>query len=165
MTKDIEREAFEKHASKFFSSNEVFAVENNQYIYDEIIFMWDCWIESARRAEKKLEGCVVVPLKNARYFSMDGENYEIHDNLVQAKDEAVRAIEYYSDRLADQQLDPRSDGNFQQISYGIVLAESSYSIDHIVTQQDIDDGEHSYEVGTEIMSLFLLEAARGGKND
>lgn len=60
MTKDIEREAFEKHASKFFSSNEVFAVENNQYIYDEIIFMWDCWIESARRAEKKLEGCVVV---------------------------------------------------------------------------------------------------------
>lgn len=111
---------------------------------------------------EKLKGCVVVPLENVRFFSNDGENYEIHDNLVQAKDEAVRAIEYYSDRLADQQLDPRSDGNFQQISYGIVLAGSSYSVDHIVTQQDIDDGEYSYDVGTEIMSLFLVEAARGG---
>lgn len=120
------------------------------------------WQAAKVHEAEKLKGCVVVPLENVRFFSNDGENYEIHDNLVQAKDEAVRAIEYYSDRLADQQLDPRSDGNFQQISYGIVLAGSSYSVDHIVTQQDIDDGEYSYDVGTEIMSLFLVEAARGG---
>ena len=134
----------------------------NSYVYD-----FANAIEQAAKAHeaKKLEGCVVVPLENALYFSMDGEKYEIHDNLVQAKDEAVRAIEYYSDRLADQQLDPRSDGNFQQISYGIVLAGSSYSVDHIVTQQDIDDGEYSYDVGTEIMSLFLVEAARGGNEN
>ena len=73
MTKDIEREkmnyekereAFEKHASKFFKTSEVFEVKNDQYIYDEIIFMWDCWLESAKRAEKKLEGCVVVPVED-----------------------------------------------------------------------------------------------------
>lgn len=114
------------------------------------------------RELKEEEGCVVVPLENVRFFSNDGENYQTHETLEEAKHEAECAIEYYSDRLADQQLDPRSDGNFQQISYGIVLAGSSYSVDHIVTQQDIDDGEYSYDVGTEIMSLFLVEAARGG---
>lgn len=180
MTKDIEREAFEEalagnsiHNLKVCTifddeKNEYFASEvcdpSEDHIVESINLSWRMWQAATNRAEKKLEGCVVVPLENARYFSMDGENYEIHDNLVQAKDEAVRAIEYYSDRLADQQLDPRSDGNFQQISYGIVLAESSYSVDHIVTQQDIDDGEYSYEVGTEIISLFLLEAARGGNH-
>ena len=72
MTKDIERDmmdyekeraAFEKHASKFFKTNEVFEVKNNQYVYDEIIFMWDCWIESAKRAKEKLKGKVVVPVQ------------------------------------------------------------------------------------------------------
>lgn len=175
-----EKMAFENawlvpHELEFFD----FDLKKNQYLlkeqyvsddespiaietYHSLNSGWAMWLKAKAHEAKKLEDCVVVPLENALYFSMDGENYEIHDNLVQAKDEAVRAIEYYSDRLADQQLDPRSDGNFQQISYGIVLAGSSYSVDHIVTQQDIDDGEHSYDVGTEIMSLFLVEAARGG---
>lgn len=120
------------------------------------------WLASKQHEIQKLEGCVVVPLENARYFSNDGENYEIHETLEQAKHEAECAIEHYSERLADQQMDPTSDGNFHQIGYGVILAESTYSIDHVVTQEDIDNGDFSYEVGTQIMTLSLEEAARGG---
>ncbi|WDZ50213.1 hypothetical protein LF296_12870 [Acinetobacter vivianii] len=115
---------------------------------------WYSWQEQV----KKLEGCVVVPLENARYFSNDGENYEIHETLEHAKHEAECAIEHYSERLADQEMDPTSDGNFHQIGYGVILAESTYSIDHVVTQEDIDNGDYSYEVGTQIMTLSLVKA-------
>ena len=101
---------------------------------------------------------VLVPTKKIKYFSNDGENYEIHDTLAEAKHEAECAIEHFSERLADQLSDPRSDGNFNDVGYGIVLAQSAYSIDHIVTQDDVDNGDYSYEVGTDIMSLFLAEA-------
>lgn len=121
--------------------------------------------QGVKDEQEKLEGCVVVPLENARYFSNDGENYEIHETLEQAKHEAECAIEHYSERLADQLMDPTSDGNFQQIGYGVILAESSYSINHVVTQDDIDNGDYSYEVGTQIMTLSLVEAARGGNHE
>lgn len=89
------------------------------------------------------------------YFSNDGDNYEVHDTLDQAKHKAEGGIEYFREQLADQQSDPRSDGNFQQIGYGIVLAQSAYSLDHIVTQEDVDSGNYNYEVGTEILNLHL----------
>ncbi|WP_180115151.1 hypothetical protein [Acinetobacter sp. YH12140] len=44
-----EREAFEKHASKFFTdSKEAFKTNGDQYLYDEVTWMWDCWIERAK---------------------------------------------------------------------------------------------------------------------
>lgn len=104
------------------------------------------------------EGFVLEPTKNVKYFSNDGENYEIHNTIEEAKKEAESAIEWFSEQLADQQLDPECDGNFHQVGYGIILGESSYSIDHVVTQEDVDKGNYSYEVGTQIMSLFLVEA-------
>lgn len=56
-----EREAFEKHASKFFTdSKEAFKTNGDQYLYDEVIWMWDCWIERAK-AQVVPEGFVVVP--------------------------------------------------------------------------------------------------------
>ena len=110
------------------------------------------------KAQAVPEGFVLVPTKNVKFFSHDGENYEVHDTLSGAKHEAKCAIQHYEDMLADQTTDPRSDGNFSQVGYGIVLAESGYSIDHVVTQKDVDKGDYSYEVGTEIMSLFLVEA-------
>ena len=117
---------------------------------------WELW--QAAQAQAVPEGFVLVSAKNIKYFSNDGENYEIHDTLAEAKHEAECAIEHFSERLADQLSDPRSDGNFNDVGYGIVLAQSAYSIDHIVTQDDIDNEDYSYEVGTEIMSLFLVEA-------
>ena len=151
-----EREAFEKHASKFFITNEAFEDDGENYVYDEVKFMWDCWL--AAKAQAVPEGFVLLPIKDAKFFSHDGDNYEVHDTLVEAKYEAECAIEHYRERLADQLSDPRSDGNFQDVGYGVVLAKSGYSIDHVVTQADIDKGDYSYEVGTEILSLFLIEA-------
>lgn len=44
-----EREAFEKHASKFFTDpKEAFRTNGDQYLYDEVTWMWDCWIERAK---------------------------------------------------------------------------------------------------------------------
>ena len=112
----------------------------------------------AAKAQAVPEGFVLLPIKDAKFFSHDGDNYEVHDTLVEAKYEAECAMEHYRERLADQLSDPRSDGNFQDVGYGVVLAKSGYSIDHVVTQADIDKGDYSYEVGTEILSLFLIEA-------
>ena len=120
---------------------------------------WAMWKKAINFTKAQVpEGFVLVPTKNVKYFSNNGENYEIHDTLAGAKHEAKCAIQHYEDMLADQITDPRSDGNFSQVGYGIVLAESGYSIDHVVTQKDVDKGDYSYEVGTEIMSLFLVEA-------
>jgi len=166
---DIQRKAFE-------SSNNVnpdwsfkFDEELQQYIaidfemtnqVDEFNEHWDTFRAGwqAAKAQAVPEGFVLLPIKDAKFFSHDGDNYEVHDTLVEAKYEAECAIEHYRERLADQLSDPRSDGNFQDVGYGVVLAKSGYSIDHVVTQADIDKGDYSYEVGTEILSLFLIEA-------
>ena len=34
-----EKEAFEKHASKFFTTNEAFEDDGENYVYDEVKFM------------------------------------------------------------------------------------------------------------------------------
>ncbi|MCX0332048.1 hypothetical protein NVT87_14325 [Acinetobacter radioresistens] len=141
---------------------------------------FDIWLAAKREAQAVPEGnallsatlnavqklgsgdFVLVPTKNIKYFSHDGENYEVHDTLEEAKHEAECAIESFKERLANQVCNPAQDGNFSQVGYGIVLAESGYSVDHIVTQEDVDNGEYGYEVGTEIMSLFLIEAQEQG---
>ena len=54
-----EKEAFEKHASKFFKTNEAFEDDGENYVYDEVKFMWDCWL--AAKAQAVPEGFVLVP--------------------------------------------------------------------------------------------------------
>ena len=56
-----EREAFEKHASKFFKTNEAFEDDGENYVYDEVKFMWDCWL--AAKAQAVPEGFVLVEKK------------------------------------------------------------------------------------------------------
>ena len=53
-----EKEAFEKHASKFFKTNEAFEDDGENYVYDEVKFMWDCWL--AAKAQAVPEGFVLV---------------------------------------------------------------------------------------------------------
>ncbi|WHR58407.1 hypothetical protein [Acinetobacter haemolyticus] len=149
---------FDPKDRQYFLKDSVTGTPDAEEAYHTINSGWSMWLKAKAHEAKKLEGCVVVPLENARYFSNDGENYEIHETLEQAKHEAECAIEHYSERLADQQMDPTSDGNFHQIGYGVILAESTYSIDHVVTQEDINNGDYSYEVGTQIMTLSLVEA-------
>ena len=45
-----EKEAFEKHASKFFTTNEAFENDGKNYVYDEVKFMWDCWLAAKSQA-------------------------------------------------------------------------------------------------------------------
>lgn len=97
------------------------------------------------------------------YFSNDGESYEVHNTIEEAKKEAECAIEYFSERLADQNLDPECDGNFHQVGYGVILAESGYTVEHVVTQADVDKGNTSYKVGTEILSLHLDSCSIDGQ--
>ena len=134
--------------------------EDRKVAYETLNTGWVMWLRAKRDVKTQAvpEGFVLLPIKDAKFFSHDGDNYEVHDTLVEAKYEAECAIEHYRERLADQLSDPRSDGNFQDVGYGVVLAKSGYSIDHVVTQADIDKGDYSYEVGTEILSLFLIEA-------
>lgn len=54
-----EREAFEKHASKFFITNEAFEDDGENYVYDEVKFMWDCWL--AAKTQAVPEGFVLLP--------------------------------------------------------------------------------------------------------
>lgn len=116
----------------------------------------DKFSENAAVAQIQNEEFLIVRRDEIKgYFSNNGESYEVHDTLDQAKREAECAIECFRERLADQQLDPECDGNFQQVGYGIVLAQSAYSRDHIVTQEDVDNGNYNYDVGTEILSLHL----------
>lgn len=62
MNIEKERIKFEAHASKFFNNKEeAFKVENDQYIYDEIIWMWDCWLKAKKQAIP--DGFVVVPIE------------------------------------------------------------------------------------------------------
>lgn len=163
------REAFERRQAKalnvpyeglkahFDENSRLFGARYNAGSINEK--EWNLWLEAWQaKAQAVPEGFVLLPIKDAKFFSHDGDNYEVHDTLVEAKYEAECAIEHYRERLADQLSDPRSDGNFQDVGYGVVLAKSGYSIDHVVTQADIDKGDYSYEVGTEILSLFLIEA-------
>lgn len=107
--------------------------------------------------KKWQEGGAAPKIKG--YYSHDGDNYQMHETLCQAKADALGAIEHYSDQLADGHFHPESNGNFQDISYGIVLGKSSYSLVSITTQQDIDNGECKYPAGTEILELHLDEVA------
>ncbi|MEQ1093275.1 hypothetical protein [Acinetobacter johnsonii] len=58
-----EKEAFEKHASKFFKTNEAFEDDGENYVYDEVKFMWDCWLAAKAHEAEKLKGCVLVPVQ------------------------------------------------------------------------------------------------------
>ena len=145
-----ERKAFENWWEAFHNDRQIacdYVEEDNSYSVGYANAQWVAWQAAKAQAMPKYN----------KYFSYDGNNYEVHDTLAEAKQEAERAIEYFRDCLTDQRLDPECDGNFQRVSYGVVLAESGYSVEHVVTQEDVDNSTYPYEVGTEIMSLFLTE--------
>ena len=105
------------------------------------------------------EGFVLVPRAGAQYFSHDfnGDGFKYHDTLDEAKKEAEANLDWYRDQVADGRH-VNDMGEFNELSYGLVIGSAEYSIDHVVTQDDIDKGESKYEVGTEILSLYLSEA-------
>lgn len=113
----------------------------------------------AAKAQAVPEGFVLVPKAGAQYFSHDfnGDGFKYHDTLDEAKKEAEANLDWYRDQVADGRH-VNDMGEFNELSYGLVIGSAEYSIDHVVTQDDIDKGESKYEVGTEILSLYLSEA-------
>lgn len=106
-----EREAFEKHASKFFTdSKEAFKTNGDQYLYDEVIWMWDCWIERAKaQAVPDTYTQIVLALESVQskiaktsFLTMDEEN----ENEVMAVD--ANELAAYIDKLIEAQ-EPAND--------------------------------------------------------
>ena len=124
---------------------------------DNINFGWSAW--QAATAQAVPDGFVLVPKAGAQYFSHDfnGDGFKYHDTLDEAKKEAEVNLDWYRDQVADGRH-VNDMGEFNEVSYGLVIGSAEYSIDHVVTQDDIDKGESKYEVGTEILSLYLSEA-------
>ena len=89
-----EKEAFEKHASKFFTTNEAFENDGENYVYDEVKFMWDCWL--AAKAQAVHEGFVEKTESNTHhYFKLkDWDEWTCIDGIKDAitSDHDINAI-------------------------------------------------------------------------
>ena len=155
-----EREAFEKFCFEQFlmsPSDGCFELEDDGFYESlETHRLWMLW---QLKAQTIPEGFVLVPKAGAQYFSHDfnGDGFKYHNTLDEAKKEAEANLDWYRDQVADGRH-VNDIGEFNELSYGLVIGSAEYSIDHVVTQDDIDKGEYSYEVGTEILSLYLSEA-------
>lgn len=96
-----------------------------------------------------------------QYFSHDynGEGFKYHDTLEEAKAAAESSLDWYRDRVADGSH-IENYGEFNELCYGIVAGKGAHTIDEVVTEQHHADGEYErYDVGTEIISLYLDENA------
>lgn len=131
--------------------------EDGEYVSSKSQMGWQMW--QAATAQVVPEGFVLVPKAGTQYFSHDfnGDGFKYHNTLDEAKKEAEANLDWYRDQVADGRH-VNDMGEFNELSYGLVTGSAEYSIDHVVTQDDIDKGEYPYEVGTEILSLYLREA-------
>ena len=126
----------------------------------DLLGIFQAGIEAAeRKAWQDAKGFILVPKSSAQYFSHDfnGDGFKYHSTLAEAKKEAEVNLDWYRDQVADGRH-VNDMGEFNELSYGLVIGSAEYSINHVVTQDDIDKGESKYEVGTEILSLYLSEA-------
>lgn len=67
-----EREAFEKHASKFFTTNEAFENDGENYVYDEVKFMWDCWLAVKTQAVPEWIETAIQPPEEGQKVIISG---------------------------------------------------------------------------------------------
>lgn len=116
------------------------------------------WQEA--QAQAVPEGFVLVPTKNVKFFSHDfnGDGFQYHDTLKEAKKSAEADLDIYRDRVADGNHIADM-GEFNELAYGIVMGQAEWSVDCIVSADDHKNGEYTeYGIGTEILSLYLSEA-------
>lgn len=95
-----------------------------------------------------------------KFFSHDfnGDGFQYHDTLQEAKKAAEADLDIYRDRVADGNHIADM-GEFDELAYGIVVGQAEWSVDCIVSADDHNDGEYTkYSIGTEILSLYLSEA-------
>lgn len=111
--------------------------------------LWDFWRVSQANTSPK----------GQLFFSHDfnGDGFKYHNTLEEAKREANSNLDWYRDQVADGRH-VNDMGEFNELSYGLVIGSAEHSVERVVTQDDIDKGESKYEVGTEILSLYLSES-------
>lgn len=100
------------------------------------------------------------------YFSHDfnGDGFKYHTTLEEAKTEAENNLDWYRDRVAEGHH-VESDGEFNELCYGVVIASASYTVDEIVNEDHHKDGNFTkYEIGTEILSLSLCDSSSIAEN-
>ncbi|MFW2080958.1 hypothetical protein ACNPQK_08280 [Acinetobacter guillouiae] len=117
--------------------------------------LWEMWLA----AKTPPKGFILLPTENVEFFSHDfnGDGFKYHDTLEEAKKEAEASLDYYRDRVADGHH-VESDGEFNELCFGIVIGSADYSVDDVVTKEHHSNGDYTqYEIGTEILSLSLNE--------
>ena len=95
-----------------------------------------------------------------KFFSHDfnGDGFQYHDTLQEAKKAAEADLDIYRDRVADGNHIADM-GEFNELAYGIVVGQAEWSVDCVVSADDHKNGEYTqYDIGTEILSLYLSEA-------
>lgn len=117
---------------------------------------WLVWCEAWQASAAQTTHEDLVPKADTQYFSHDfnGDGFKYHNTLDEARKEAEASLDWYRDQVADGRH-VNDMGEFGELCYGIVLEQAQYSVDHVVTQKDVDSGESRHAVGTEILSLFL----------
>ncbi len=80
-----EKVAFEKHASKFFTTNEAFENDGKNYVYDEVKFMWDCWLAAKSQAVPDL-GDLQERIAGHQYY------HDEHGHMIVDMDDVVKEI-------------------------------------------------------------------------
>ncbi|MEN3978214.1 hypothetical protein [Acinetobacter sp. CWB-B33] len=120
--------------------------------------LWETWL--AAKAQGVPEGFVLVPVGHNKFFSHDfnGDGFQYHDTLQEAKNAAEADLDIYRDRVADGNHIAEM-GEFNELAYGIVVGQAEWSVDCVVSADDHKNGEYTqYDIGTEILSLYLSEA-------
>ena len=159
-----EREVFEQwafQASRGWASFD--RDSNGKYWPDKLNLAWGAW--QASKAQAVPEGFVLVPVGHNKFFSHDfnGDGFQYHDTLQEAKNAAKADLDIYRDRVADGNHIAEM-GEFNELSYGIVLGQAEWSVDCVVSADDHKNGEYTqYDIGTEILSLYLSEAQEQGQ--
>lgn len=112
--------------------------------------------EACAKRDQGIEGLNSLGVK---FFSHDfnGDGFQYHDTLQEAKQAAENDLDIYRDRVADGKH-VADMGEFYELSYGLVIASANYSVDTVVSEEHHQNSEYEkYEIGTEILHLFLEE--------
>jgi len=110
--------------------------------------------EACAKRDQGIEGLNSLGVK---FFSHDfnGDGFQYHDTLQEAKQAAENDLDIYRDRVADGKH-VADMGEFYELSYGLVIASANYSVDTVVSEEHHQNGEYEkYELGTEILHLYL----------
>lgn len=122
--------------------------------------LWQFW-QSTKEQNAEIEAlkAKLAKYENKRFFSHDfnGDGFQYHDTLEEAKKEAEAGLDWYRDRVAGGHH-VEDDGEFKELCFGVVLASADYNVDEVVTKEHhMNDEWTQYEVGTEILSLDFYE--------